>query len=141
VSSIVVNYYHINYKEYKMQENIGELIKEGKVNPRDVHSEWEKNKDLLMTRLQEDILEVTFFKVNGDVRNMACTLREDIKPDAVKKDPLSQEKIRKINEEVLSVWDVRAKGWRSMRWGLISDVSSFDPDSLVDDTDDTEVTA
>jgi len=104
-------------------KSVGEMIKEGSMNPRDIHSEWENNKDALITQLQESIVEVTFLKVNGDERVMTCTLRNDIKPAATKKDPLSQEKVRKINEEVLSVWDVKAEGWRSFRWGLISAVN------------------
>ena len=30
-------------------------------------------------------------------------------------EPLSQEKIRKLNEEVTNVWDMNAQGWRSFR--------------------------
>ena len=107
-------------------KSVGEMIKEGSMNPRDIHSEWEKNKDALITQLQEGIVEVTFLKVNGDERVMTCTLRDDIKPAATKKDPLTLEKVRKINEEVLSVWDVKAEGWRSFRWGLISSVTTSD---------------
>jgi len=54
---------------------------------------------------------------------MTCTLHEDIKPAAPKTDSLTPEKVRKVNEDVLSVWDVKAKGWRSFRWGLISEVN------------------
>ena len=107
-------------------KSVGEMIKEGSMNPRDIHSEWENNKDALITQLQEGIVEVTFLKVNGDERVMTCTLREDVKPAATKKDPLTLEKVRKINEEVLSVWDVKAEGWRSFRWGLISSVTESD---------------
>ena len=104
-------------------KSVGEMIKEGSMNPRDIHSEWENNKDALIAQLQEGIVEVTFLKVNGDERVMTCTLHEDLKPAPTKKDPLSLEKVRKVNEEVLSVWDVKAKGWRSFRWGLMSAVS------------------
>jgi hypothetical protein len=107
-------------------KSVGEMIKEGSMNPRDIHSEWENNKDALIAQLQEGIVEVTFLKVNGDERVMTCTLREDVKPAATKKDPLTLEKVRKINEEVLSVWDVKAEGWRSFRWGLISSVTESD---------------
>ena len=47
-------------------------------------------------------------------------------PPAKKNDSVTQEKVRKINEEVLSVWDVKAEGWRSFRWGLISSVTESD---------------
>jgi len=113
-------------EENNVVKSVGEMIKEGSMNPRDIHSEWENNKDALIAQLQEGIVEVTFLKVNGDERVMTCTLREDVKPAATKKDPLTLEKVRKINEEVLSVWDVKAEGWRSFRWGLISSVTESD---------------
>ena len=39
----------------------------------------------------------------------------DILPKATKTDPLSQKKVRAINEEVISCWDVKADGWRGFR--------------------------
>jgi len=53
---------------------------------------------------------------------MKCTLQEDIIPQATKEDPLSQKKIRALNEEVLPVWDTEKSGWRSFR---IDSVKSF----------------
>ena len=68
----------------------------------------------LQSQLQGEILEVTFTKVNGDKRIMNCTLMEGILPsnptEEVKKDAK-----KKVNEDVLSVWDVDASGWRSFR--------------------------
>lgn len=52
---------------------------------------------------------------------MICTLREDVIPKATK-DPITQKKVRDLNEEVLAVWDVNKEGWRSFR---ISNVVSF----------------
>ena len=69
----------------------------------------------IMTLLKEDVAQVTFTKINGDVRIMKCTLKESHLPTAKKDDPLSQKKVREINEEVLSVWDTKAQGWRSFR--------------------------
>jgi len=57
---------------------------------------------------------VIFTKLNGEERNMVCTLREDIIPSATK-DPITQKKVRDLNEEVLAVWDTKAEGWRSFR--------------------------
>ena len=64
---------------------------------------------------------VIFTKVNGEERNMVCTLKEDVIPKATK-DPITQKKVRDLNEEVLAVWDVNKEGWRSFR---ISNVVSF----------------
>lgn len=62
-----------------------------------------------------------FTKLNGEERNMICTLREDIIPSATK-DPITQKKVRDLNEEVLAVWDTKAEGWRSFR---VANVLSF----------------
>lgn len=64
--------------------------------------------------LQTSQCRVIFTKLNGEERNMICTLREDIIPSATK-DPITQKKVRDLNEEVLAVWDTKAEGWRSFR--------------------------
>ena len=64
---------------------------------------------------------VIFTKLNGEERNMICTLKDDVIPKATK-DPITQKKVRDLNEEVLAVWDVNKEGWRSFR---ISNVVSF----------------
>ena len=72
-------------------------------------------RDELKTKLEKYMMEVTFTKVNGDQRIMTCTLHPDALPPATKDDAMSQKRVRELNEEVLSVWDVNAKGWRSFR--------------------------
>ena len=37
---------------------------------------------------------------------------------------LTLKKVREINENVVSVWDVNAKGWRSFR---VANVTNFEP--------------
>lgn len=69
----------------------------------------------MVTELKSGICEVEFTKVNGDKRVMKCTLDPSIIPEAIKEDPLSQKKIRDLNEEVLPVWDVDKEQWRSFR--------------------------
>jgi hypothetical protein len=71
-------------------------------------------------------MEVTFNKVNGDKRIMECTLMPEALPPAKKDDPLTQKKIRKINEEVLVVWDTNAKGFRSFRIANVVEVKEID---------------
>jgi hypothetical protein len=65
--------------------------------------------------LKEHVVEVTFTKVNGEQRVMQCTLRPDLIPAATKDDAITQKKVRELNEEVMSVWDINAQGWRSFR--------------------------
>ena len=65
---------------------------------------------------------VIFRKVSGESRDMICTLNPDVIPAATNTDPLSQTKVRELNEEVLAVWDIKAAGWRSFR---VENVVSF----------------
>ena len=79
-------------------------------------------REKLEGQLRTSIMEVTFNKISGDKRVMTFTLNVSHLPPATKKDPMTQEKIRKINEEVLSVWDTNAKGFRSFRMANITEV-------------------
>jgi hypothetical protein len=80
----------------------------------------------LQKLLEQNVLVVDFTKLNGDKRVMTCTLREDMKPAATKKDPMSQKKVREISDAVVSVWDVNAKGWRSFRYERVNKVDIVD---------------
>lgn len=79
------------------------------------------NRDELRDLLVENILQVTFDKVNGDERVMTCTLKRDIlpAPAAVK----TENDVKKASEASLSVWDVNANGWRSFRMDRIKSVA------------------
>lgn len=73
--------------------------------------------------LHERTCRVVFRKQStGEEREMLCTLQSDIIPQATKSDPLSQTKVRTLNEEVIAAWDVEKKGWRSFR---VDSVISF----------------
>jgi hypothetical protein len=76
----------------------------------------------IMTVLKENVAQVTFTKVNGDVRIMDCTLNESHLPQVKEDDQVGEKKVREINEEVVSVWDTKAQGWRSFRVESVSDV-------------------
>jgi len=76
----------------------------------------------LIGKLKNNVCVVVFEKKDGTERSMKCTLQEDIIPQATKEDPLSQKKIRALNEEVLPVWDTEKEGWRSFR---VDSVKSF----------------
>ena len=68
----------------------------------------------LQSQLQTEVLEVTFTKVNGDKRVMNCTLMEGILPSNPTEEAKKDTK-KKVNEDILSVWDIDANGWRSFR--------------------------
>jgi len=62
-------------------------------------------------QLQDNICEVTFTKVNGEVRVMPCTLRADILPVVENK----QTKVSEPKTETISVFCTDKKEWRSFR--------------------------
>ncbi|MEK9806287.1 MAG: SH3 beta-barrel fold-containing protein [Euryarchaeota archaeon] len=76
----------------------------------------------LVALLKENIVEVTFTKLNGDERVMPCTLQESYLPPAKKDDPITQKKVRELNEEVVAVWVIDAKGFRSFRYDRLKSI-------------------
>lgn len=84
-------------------------------------------KEDLLKLLNEELVEVTFTKLDGNERTMTCTLRENYLPEAKKDDPLSQTKIRNLEEKTVIVWDVNANGWRSFRYDRVKKVAQITP--------------
>lgn len=84
-------------------------------------------REALLELLSQELVEVTFNKLNGDERVMSCTLRENYLPPAKKDDPLSQTKIRNLEEKNIVVWDITAQAWRSFRYDRVSKVVQITP--------------
>ncbi len=64
---------------------------------------------------------VTFTKKDGTERVMNCTTNSELVPA----EPIVEgveKKEKKVNEEVMPVYDLDAKGWRSFRWDSIKQV-------------------
>ena len=66
----------------------------------------------LKNKLRTGEVRVLFKKKNGDNRDMLCTLSESIIGQEYQKEVMSG---KKSNPDVLPVWDVEKKGWRSFR--------------------------
>lgn len=62
---------------------------------------------------------VIFTKKDGTERVMKCTTNPNLVPIVENVEP---KKEKKKNDEVLSVYDIEAKGWRSFRWDSIKTV-------------------
>jgi hypothetical protein len=75
--------------------------------------EIQEAKTAYHTFLKGNIVQVKFKKVNGDLRNMLCTLREDLIPAAVEGTTVKRQ--HDTNNEVVAVYDLDANGWRSFR--------------------------
>ena len=72
-------------------------------------------KNEIQSLLKQGLCEVTFTKVDGTVRTMPCTLREDLLPPAKHEDPLSTKKVREVNEAVMVAYCTDKQAWRSFR--------------------------
>lgn len=71
-------------------------------------------RDQLSDLLHSGECVVEFTKVNGEVRTMPCTLSESLIPPA----PVVEGKVvkeKKVNPDVLNVWCLDKKEWRSFR--------------------------
>tara|TARA_E500000318_G_scaffold11055_3_gene9696 strand:+ start:1075 stop:1335 length:261 start_codon:yes stop_codon:yes gene_type:complete len=80
------------------------------------------SREYMIGELQKRVCRVIFKKVNGEERDMMCTLIEDVLPDAKKDDPISQKKVRAVNEETIVAFDTMKGAFRSFR---VANVISF----------------
>jgi len=81
--------------------------------------------EALRTLLLENECIVEFTKVNGEVRSMPCTLKAEFIPDPIPVPHFTNtgnpvdfpqiKKEKKINPDVMSVWCLDKKEWRSFR--------------------------
>jgi len=76
-------------------------------------------RDNLIEMLREGERTVTFTKKDGTTRVMQCTLNPDLMPAP---DPLKESKPKKVNNSVLAVWDLEAKGFRSFLVANVKDI-------------------
>ena len=70
-------------------------------------------KEQIVEALKANVCEVTFTKVNGEVRTMPCTLREDLVPAYERKTPVKEATAKE--SATLSVWCIDKAAWRSFR--------------------------
>lgn len=60
--------------------------------------------------LKSSIARVKFIKADGTVREMVCTLMPEFLPEHEE-----GKRTKAVNEEVVSVWDMKKNAWRSFR--------------------------
>ena len=72
--------------------------------------------------LKQENVSVTFTKKDGSERVMRCTTNPTF---IMFKDPTSVESKseRKVNDDVMPVFDLDANAWRSFRWDSIKNVT------------------
>ena len=73
--------------------------------------------------IQNNVVTVTFEKVDGTERTMKCTLIPEYLPNKVDDNKqLLTESVRKENQSNLSVWDIDSNSWRSFRYDSVKSV-------------------
>lgn len=74
----------------------------------------------LKTKLKLGVVTVKFTKMNGELREMRCTLNDQFIPVTQEtKEGVTKE--RKANPNVQAVWDIENDGWRSFRFDSITE--------------------
>jgi len=74
--------------------------------------------EALHTLLLENECVIMFTKINGEQREMPCTLRADIVPPTPEPKVLTEgevAKVKKPNPDIMNVWCTDKKEWRSFR--------------------------
>lgn len=76
--------------------------------------------DDVIRALKQGSANVKFIKVNGDFRDMTCTLDESV-IGSQEVDPNGK---TKVNRQVVRCFDTNADGWRSFRLDSVLEFSS-----------------
>ena len=87
----------------------------------------EERKDWLRKLLVYGVYDITFTKVNGEVRTMPCTLDPVQMPPAPvhvtnTDNPVDFPKVKKTSPDNLSVWCVDKQEWRSFKVMNVTEV-------------------
>ena len=80
------------------------------------------DRNILLEALKNHLCTVTFTKVNGETRVMPCTLKEDIIPKPPVNIASKSVVKRHENQNVVSVWCLDKKEWRSFRVDNVVDL-------------------
>ena len=76
------------------------------------------NRDTILNDLRNNVLDVSFKKVDGTTRLMRCTLMTEHLPKSFTENVEEQNQEKEFhqkNDNVIAAWDVQKGGWRSFR--------------------------
>ena len=82
------------------------------------NEERKQFKNWLKGVMQTEIVNLTFRKTDGTLRNMRCTLLPKLLPEAI----VSDKSKRKVSEESLAVFDLEKNEWRSFRYDSVTEI-------------------
>ena len=77
-------------------------------------------RDEIAAKLKQSRATVVFVKADGTDRVMYCTLHKDYLPETIDIEEYISNK--RANEEVLAVWDLEKKDWRSFRIDSVTSI-------------------
>lgn len=78
------------------------------------------NREYIVQKLQEGILEVTFTKVNGEERVLTCSLMESLLPSE------DERESREPNPNTIPVWDLEKDAWRAFRLDSVIQIRTME---------------
>ena len=79
------------------------------------------NRSTLLEMLHSRTVEIKFHKENGDLRILQGTLKPELLPLDVEEEVLDTWSVP--NLDIVTVWDLKARDWRSIRLDRILDVN------------------
>ena len=79
-------------------------------------------KKWLKSHLVYGAVTVTFTKKDGTERVMECTTSPKLVPPSPVVESAEPKKEKKKNEDIMNVYDLESKAWKSFRWDSIKSV-------------------
>jgi hypothetical protein len=81
--------------------------------------EFKVFKEWLKEHLRAGSVTVTFTKRDGTERVMKCTTSTELVPPEPVVEGAEPKREKKVNEDVMPVYDLEASAWKSFRWDSI----------------------
>lgn len=83
-------------------------------------------RDAILKDLRENVAEVYFTKLNGESRQMKCTLMANLLPQNTDINHLEEQHQKPENLSTIVCWDLDKRGWRSFRVESVEMVQLLD---------------
>ena len=84
------------------------------------------DRDGIIKDLKNNAVRVYFTKVNGEKRELRCSLKPDLLPPVTVHEHLDDMHSRPENKEIVAVWDLDNGGWKSFRIDSVEYVEILD---------------
>jgi hypothetical protein len=76
--------------------------------------------------LKANAVKVFFTKVNGEKRELKCSLRPDLLPPHTVHEHLDEMHNKEENKDIIAVWDLDSGGWKSFHIDSVYYVEIFE---------------